>query len=98
MKDKELFQKAISMDPWGVVSYEFDPDKGRLDLELDFPPGQTFACPECNTEGCKVYDTEKTKLIFMLGYRGLIAGSVGSNLSGSLGPVLGVDSLCCLKR
>jgi len=59
MKDKELFQKAISMDPWGVVSYEFDPDKGRLDLELDFPPGQTFACPECNTEGCKVYDTEK---------------------------------------
>jgi len=47
------------MDPWGVVSYEFDPDKGRLDLELDFPPGQTFACPECNTEGCKVYDTEK---------------------------------------
>jgi transposase len=59
MKDKELFQKAISMDPWGVVSYEFDSDKGRLDLELDFPPGQTFVCPECNTEGCKVYDTDK---------------------------------------
>ena len=47
------------MDPWGVVSYEFDSDKGRLDLELDFPPGQTFVCPECNTEGCKVYDTDK---------------------------------------
>jgi transposase len=59
MKDKELFQKAIGMDPWVVVSYEFDPDKGRLDLELDFPPGHTFVCPECNTEGCKVYDTEK---------------------------------------
>ena len=59
MKDKELFQKAIGMDPWVVVSYEFDSDKGRLDLELDFPPGQTFVCPECNTEGCKVYDTEK---------------------------------------
>ncbi|MBU4254574.1 MAG: ISL3 family transposase, partial [Acidobacteria bacterium] len=57
--DKELFQKAIGMDPWVVVSYEFDSDKGRLDLELDFPPGQTFVCPECNTEGCKVYDTEK---------------------------------------
>ena len=59
MKDKELFQKAIGMDPWVVVSYEFDSDEGRLDLELDFPPGQTFVCPECSTEGCKVYDTEK---------------------------------------
>jgi len=59
MKDKELFQKAIGMNPWVVVSYEFDPDKGRLDLELDFPPGHTFVCPECNTEGCRVYDTEK---------------------------------------
>ncbi len=59
MKDKELFQKAIGMDPWVVVSYEFDPDKGRLDLELDFPPGHTFVCPECNTEGRRVYDTER---------------------------------------
>ena len=59
MKDKELFQKAIGMDPWVVVSYDFDLDKGCLNLELDFPPGSTFACPECNTEGCKVYDTEK---------------------------------------
>jgi len=47
------------MDPWVVVSYEFDSDKGRLDLELDFPPGHTFVCPECNTEGCKVYYKEK---------------------------------------
>jgi len=59
MKDKELFQKAIGMDPWVVVSYEFDPGKGRLDLELDFLSGSTFACPECNAEGCTVYDTEK---------------------------------------
>ncbi len=59
MKDKKLFQRAIGMDPWVVVSYEFDSNKGRLDLELDFPPGHTFVCPECNTEGCKVYDTEK---------------------------------------
>jgi len=47
------------MDPWIVVSYEFDPDKGCLDLELDFSPGHTFVCPRCNTEGCKVYDTMK---------------------------------------
>jgi len=59
MKDKELFQKAIGMDPWVVVSYEFDLSRGRLDLELDFPPGSTFACPECNATGYKAYDTEK---------------------------------------
>lgn len=59
MKDREIFQKAIGMDPWVVVSYEFSSDKGRLDLELDFPPGLAFACPECGMEGCKVHDTEK---------------------------------------
>jgi hypothetical protein len=32
VKDKELFQKAIGMDPWVVVPYEFDPAKGRLGL------------------------------------------------------------------
>jgi hypothetical protein len=59
MKDKELFQKAIGMDPWVVFSYEFDPDKGRLYLKLNFLPGSTFICPECNTEGWRVNDTEK---------------------------------------
>jgi len=56
MKDKDLYQKALGMDPWVVVSYEFDPDNGRL--ELDFPISRTFVCPECNAEGCKAYDTE----------------------------------------
>ncbi len=59
MKDIELFQKAIGMDPWVVVSYEFDPRKGRLDLELDFLPGSTFACPGCDTSGYKARDTIK---------------------------------------
>jgi transposase len=59
MKDKELFQKAIGSDPWFVVSYEFDREKGRLDVELDFPPGRAFECPVCNGEGNKAHDTEK---------------------------------------
>lgn len=59
MKDKELFQKAIGMDPWFVVSYKFSPEKGRLDVELDFPPGTNFTCPECKAKECKVHDTEK---------------------------------------
>jgi len=42
-----------------VVSYEFSPEEGPLDVELDFPPGSTLACPECKAEGCKVHDTEK---------------------------------------
>ena len=29
MKDKKLFQQAIRLGPWIVVSYEFDPDEGR---------------------------------------------------------------------
>jgi len=59
MKDKELFQKAIGLGQWFVVSYEFSPEEGRLYVELDFPPGSAFACPGCEAEGCKVHDTEK---------------------------------------
>jgi len=59
MKDKELFQLALGLGPWIVVAYEFSPDKGRLDIELDFPPGRTLPCPECEAEGCKVHDSER---------------------------------------
>lgn len=59
MKDKELFQLALGLGPWIVVAYEFSRDKGRLDIELDFPPGRAFPCPECEAEGCKVHDSER---------------------------------------
>ena len=60
MKDTELFQMAIGLTPpWIVVSYEFDASEDRLDIEIDFPPGSTFHCPECNAEGCKAHDTER---------------------------------------
>ena len=46
--------------PWQVVSVEFDPQAGRLDLGLDFPRGSGFACPEsgCAEVACAVYDTD----------------------------------------
>jgi transposase len=60
MKDTDLFQMAIGLSPpWIVVSYEFNASEDRLDIEIDFPPGSTFPCSECNAEGCKVHDTER---------------------------------------
>jgi transposase len=44
-----------------VVSSEFDPQKKRLDIKIDFPRGSTFVCPKCGQAGHKAYDTvEKT--------------------------------------
>ena len=60
MRDTELFQLALGLtSPWHVVSCEFDLDKRRLDVEIDFPRGSVFACPSCGREGCSAYDTER---------------------------------------
>lgn len=60
MKDTELFQLALGLtSPWYVVSCEFDLDKRRLDIEIDFPRGSVFDCPTCGREGCGAYDTER---------------------------------------
>jgi len=60
MRDTELFQLALGLtSPWHVVSCEFDLDKRRLDVEIDFPRGSLFACPSCGREGCSAYDTER---------------------------------------
>ena len=60
MRDTELFQLALGLtSPWYVVSCEFDLDKRRLDVEIDFPRGSVFACPSCGREGCGAYDTER---------------------------------------
>ena len=43
-----------------MVGLEFDADRRRLDIRIDFPPGSTFACPDCG-QACKVHDaTELT--------------------------------------
>jgi len=60
MRETDLFQLALGLTPpWHVASCEFDPDKHRLDIEIDFPRGSLFACPICGREGCHAYDTER---------------------------------------
>ena len=60
MRDTDLFQLALGLTPpWYVVSCEFDPEKRRLDIEIDFPRGSAFACPSCGKGDCGAYDTEQ---------------------------------------
>lgn len=60
MRDTDLFQLALGLvPPWYVASCEFNPDKRRLDIEIDFPRGSVFHCPSCDRKGCSAYDTER---------------------------------------
>jgi transposase len=59
MEMNKLFGMALGLaSPWQIAELKFDPEKTRLDIEIDFVPGSTFPCPECN-ESCKVHDTTK---------------------------------------
>jgi transposase len=59
MRDTELFQMALGLQPpWRVESSEFDCQRKRLNIMIDFPRGGTFACPECGAHGLKAYDSE----------------------------------------
>lgn len=59
MRDTELFQMALGLTPpWQVESSEFDPERKRLDIMIDFPRGGMFTCPECGKKELKAYDTE----------------------------------------
>jgi transposase len=62
MRDTHLLQLALGIQsPWFVAASDFDLDKKRLDITLDFKSGSRFDCPECNASGCSVHDTvEKT--------------------------------------
>ncbi len=60
MRDLDLFEQALALDePWRVVGSEFDPERRRLDLRIDFPKGARFACPEGDHEECEVHDTSE---------------------------------------
>jgi len=53
-----LLDAALALQvPWSVGSATFDPDAGRLYIEVVFATGSRFACPECAAEGCPVHDT-----------------------------------------
>jgi len=57
----ELFQQALHIDsPWLIKSIDFDADKKRLDIYIDFKRGSTFSYPDISTgiaKQYKAYDT-----------------------------------------
>ena len=60
MRDIDLFQKALGLvPPWMVTAADFDAEKKRLDINIDFKTGGRFACPECGKADCPVHDTVK---------------------------------------
>lgn len=61
MDEKQLFGLALGLtDPWYIERIEFDPERKRLDLFLEFKKGSRFLCPECGSgEHCPVHDTKE---------------------------------------
>ena len=60
MRDTTLMQMALGLTPpWTVTGSDFDPEAGRIDIEIDFPAGSRFACPACGAADCPAYDTER---------------------------------------
>lgn len=55
---KRLFGEALGLEaPWQVTKIEFSPEKRRIDITIDFPPGSEFSCPVCGAAGARAYDT-----------------------------------------
>ena len=58
MRPEELFTVALGLSaPWRVVGVSFAGEPQELRLQLDFPTGARFCCPECGADGLGVYDT-----------------------------------------
>lgn len=51
VRDTTLMWTALDQaPPWTVTGSDFDPEIGRIDLEIDVPAGRRCARPACNTE------------------------------------------------
>jgi transposase len=60
MRDIDLVQLALGLvPPWMVAAANFDAEKKRLDIEIDFKTGGRFPCPDCGKADCAVHDTVK---------------------------------------
>ena len=61
MNTTDLFAAALNLpEPWSIAKVEFKPDSAgsmELHIELSFPRGSKFSCPECGTEAA-AYDTK----------------------------------------
>ena len=59
MRDTTLLQLALALTPpWTVTRSNFDPEGHRLDIGLDFPPGNR-CLSNCGAADCPAYDTER---------------------------------------
>ena len=57
----ELFQQTLRIDsPWLIKSIDFDADKKRLDIYIDFKRGSTFSDPDISTGKAKQYKAYDT--------------------------------------
>jgi len=57
----ELFQQALHINaPWFIKSIDFNAEKKRLDIHIDFKPGSTFSDPSADDDGAKMYKAYDT--------------------------------------
>jgi len=57
-----LFHAALGLEePWFVERVEFDVEKRKLLLHLNFAASRTFSCGSCGRERCRSYDTRSEK-------------------------------------
>jgi transposase len=61
MESTMLFEMALGLSGgWKVVKSEFAGEPRRLEIYLDFEPGQRFGCPECG-QLCVIHDTAEKR-------------------------------------
>ena len=61
MYDKELYQKILGIEaPWRVEDVELRLEKGLVNIEVGYDPGQEVRCSKCG-EMCARYDVVKRK-------------------------------------
>ncbi len=54
----ETLQLALGItDPWVIEGVDFNAEKKRFDIYLNFPKGTKFSCPSCGTHHCNIHDT-----------------------------------------
>jgi len=57
----ELFEQALHINaPWLIKSIDFNAEKKRLDIHIDFKPGSPFADPSADDDGVKMYKAYDT--------------------------------------
>jgi transposase len=60
MRDIDLLQLALQLPKsWVVDSSEFNVDRSKLTISINYKNGQTFDCPTCDAKECKVHDSSK---------------------------------------